>query len=724
MATVKYTYPQDLPYLNKALVADLQRAADETGISITVGATKTGHRERTKGGVKSRHSKYQAADIHTFTVDGKNYTGSRKPSNSKFKYYGDIFVAKLQSWGYVRNKENGNDKAVLWWFDSKSAGNHYNHIHVSNRTGRASNTVSKPETIILGAPSSNELQNQSISSLASPDNREYHTDEEYAQSNTVVSKYTDIRTQIANGIWQIVDVVVDPNVADRQLNDLSISNFQGSLFNFFNQLCQKPFVEFWGDTYGDKYTFIVRTPPFTRELYRSLPTITVSEKDVISDSLNFCNEAYSWYQFTPSANYIGVDEHLNLYMKAVFFSEYAEIWGSKPMSITSQYISYLKEDASVQIEKALDDFKYVINCHSYLPFTRLGSITINGDRRIKRGMRIFYEPTGEYYYVDSVSNKFSVIDGIIERVTTLNVSRGMVAKYVDNDIEDTFTPNYFNLINYDKDPKVREQRNDTEPNNAKDVNATLNHQVALFSLWSESFSPDEVYNKPKTGVYGDEYADTGFINYSGTEGDIMQQLGIGAGINSETGELYTTQADAQYNSLSFEEYQKNMANCEQIVQVAEKYKNLKFELVGHCSEYDKGWSADELWRLGYKRAKSVLEILCKMYYDLIINDSEISEVDVNRMVGEFRSRFKCTSEAAQNPRVDNSTLLGQKQNRRVEIYVEGFANEDNDRNQQPEQNMPLYGNWKVNRAVFLFFLRRQQFLENRPNTMHVEIYRD
>jgi hypothetical protein len=44
----------------------------------------------------------------------------------------DAFVAKLVAMGYTRNRENGNDKAVLW--QTNVGGNHFDHIHVSRNS--------------------------------------------------------------------------------------------------------------------------------------------------------------------------------------------------------------------------------------------------------------------------------------------------------------------------------------------------------------------------------------------------------------------------------------------------------------------------------------------------------------------------------------------------------------------------------------------------------------
>ena len=60
----------------------------------------------------------------------------------------------------------------------------------------------------------------------------------------------------------------------------------------------------------------------------------------------------------------------------------------------------------------------------YLPFTRKGTIQINGDRRIKVGTFIRLDATDELYYVTGVDNSLT-IGSNIDRVTTIQVERGM-----------------------------------------------------------------------------------------------------------------------------------------------------------------------------------------------------------------------------------------------------------------------------------------------------------
>ncbi|MFW6273090.1 MAG: hypothetical protein ACOC2U_04865, partial [bacterium] len=83
-----------------------------------------------------------------------------------------------------------------------------------------------------------------------------------------------------------------------------------------------------------------------------------------------------------------------------------------------------------------------------------GQITINGDRRIKRGTFVKLNKTNELFYVTQVSNTLSIGKGVIDRTTTINVERGMVIDYikgsnVDYDINGTLYTewiSYFDII--------------------------------------------------------------------------------------------------------------------------------------------------------------------------------------------------------------------------------------------------------------------------------------
>lgn len=272
-----------------------------------------------------------------------------------------------------------------------------------------------------------------------------------------------VTQRLAPGIWQIVKLLMDSSVNRRVLNDSSISMMTGSLQNWFNRVCQQPFVEFSGDTFGDQYFFFVRKPPFDLEgINRGLENykLSITDDEIISVDLTWNSQnIYSWYQFLPYTETLMM-ENLQMYMPAVFFPEYAAIWGSKDLTVRSQYVSDLdreygnysekdkkKQENDIKVRTCFADFKYMIDCNAYAPFVRNGTITLNGDRRIKRGTFIIM-PNNEVFYVDAVSNTLSIRENSYSRITTLTVSHGMFLPFINGKEHEGKMMSYFNLIDY------------------------------------------------------------------------------------------------------------------------------------------------------------------------------------------------------------------------------------------------------------------------------------
>ena len=123
--------------VTKALLDDIQKAADSVGIVATITTAKSGHNAHVKGSKRtSRHMKNVAVDVSILNGIGSGGASNSSNGNSEFRRLGNKLKNALVSMGYSWNRESGNDKAVLW--QTNIGGNHYNHLHISNRTGVSS----------------------------------------------------------------------------------------------------------------------------------------------------------------------------------------------------------------------------------------------------------------------------------------------------------------------------------------------------------------------------------------------------------------------------------------------------------------------------------------------------------------------------------------------------------------------------------------------------------
>lgn len=269
----------------------------------------------------------------------------------------------------------------------------------------------------------------------------------------------------SNGLWKIVKVIVDNSLDQRRLNNGELSNPEGPITALIKKICHQPFVEFWGDTVGDQFLFIARQFPFTKNLIRDYfnnnEVITINGSVVSDVSLNWDETYYSIYQLRPLEGLYGSSQFISgTVMPVVYFEEFANLFGLNRLFLDDPYLSYNSINGSKGStnlnnyrESLANDLRYIIESTIILPFTRKGSITIaGGDRRIKKGMWILFEPTNEIMYVKSVGNSLQVSQNNLSRVTTIQVERCMKYDYsvgVSENIIQGKPVNYFDVINFD-----------------------------------------------------------------------------------------------------------------------------------------------------------------------------------------------------------------------------------------------------------------------------------
>jgi LAS superfamily LD-carboxypeptidase LdcB len=127
--------------VNKPLLDDINAAAKSVGIVATITTAKTGHNRNVKGSKNvSRHMNGTGVDVAI--LDGVGSGGASNATNglAKFRELGFKLKDALVSMGYTWNTESGKDKAVLW--HTNIGGNHYNHLHISNRLQNSSSPPS------------------------------------------------------------------------------------------------------------------------------------------------------------------------------------------------------------------------------------------------------------------------------------------------------------------------------------------------------------------------------------------------------------------------------------------------------------------------------------------------------------------------------------------------------------------------------------------------------
>lgn len=310
--------------------------------------------------------------------------------------------------------------------------------------------------------------------------------------NSLFTSWSDKRTtgysvegqnsMSVNGIWQIVKCFVDSEIQTRVLVDSSIGNPNGTLMEYMNRVCQYPFVEFFMDTYINTIDIVIRQPPFNEKAIMSAFSnkeyITITPDNALSYNLSYDSRIYTWFQIHIQNNsLLGDKEQTGLaFVPIVYLNEYVELWGNRKLEVNDIYATLRtikgaqkEEDFSTMQAALLNDLIYVVESNAYLPFTRMGTIELNGDRRIKVGTFILNQATDEFFYVLNVSNSIVYTENGIDRRTTLQVERGMYVPILEGTatnsvkrLDNTFPtvqgkPSYFKIVNLDTLRKAAEE---------------------------------------------------------------------------------------------------------------------------------------------------------------------------------------------------------------------------------------------------------------------------
>lgn len=151
--------------------------------------------------------------------------------------------------------------------------------------------------------------------------------------------------------------------------------------------------------------------------------------DLFSFNLSWETEFYSWYRFDIPDSVLGTHEEFAAITPVIYFNEFMYHFGNHSKIFVNPYLPRSEDQSPGKVDKymkhLLRDLLYVIETHIYLPFTRKGTITINGDRKIKKGSFVKLNKTNELFYVEGVTNTAYLSKENCDRVTVLTVKRGM-----------------------------------------------------------------------------------------------------------------------------------------------------------------------------------------------------------------------------------------------------------------------------------------------------------
>lgn len=477
----------------------------------------------------------------------------------------------------------------------------------------------------------------------------------------------------AAGIWQIIKLQIDNEaVNDRTVLNHRLAVHSGSLISGMKMFADDLFVELFGDTYIDQYFLIARRPPFN---YASLVDYAILGFDyaikgdmVTSDNLDwYKGDVYSWYRINlPQITPTGTTMPYTVF-PVVYFREFCEIWGNKSLDVQSNYTPWnVATEDDVFSKQMIEDLKYLVQSHVYLPFTREGSITIKGgDRRFKRGTWVRYELTREIYYIDNVQQSVDARSG--DRFTMLRVSRGMVE---NNDAGNYILPLYFNIIDGINEVEDIIQKHPTENVNVEPIKTIL----------ELAFDSDE----------------SGFM-------DVNRQFKINVEGTSYDEQIFDT-------NLTHRKYLRKQSDdtIQMFVDELHEYNLTQITLTGNADEVDNNGDVNSRSRAKIT-GNEIIKIWNQKYPAQPFDESKIIILGngKNNLLGN---------------RSEANTLEQKKnvdyKNRRIDVVIY-----TKDTKPPPKTYQSFdFSKWKVNQGIFNFFKTRSQFRSSIEDFMNIGKY--
>lgn len=196
------------------------------------------------------------------------------------------------------------------------------------------------------------------------------------------------------------------------LNDVSLMNWQGSMWSFMKKVADEPFHEIFWEIEDNKPTLILRPTPFNKEDWDKLERFSINDADVVSDGVGKSDvETYSLFSVGMETAFSKDDISKTTGIIPLWNEEFAGKYGIKRLDEDTMYsVMADSEDADgvgeLLKQYQIDLYNWYIKNNSFYN----GSLIVRGDNRYKVGTRLLYQSEEDNitreYYIKSVSHTF------------------------------------------------------------------------------------------------------------------------------------------------------------------------------------------------------------------------------------------------------------------------------------------------------------------------------
>lgn len=256
-------------------------------------------------------------------------------------------------------------------------------------------------------------------------------------ANEIMTKlvYKYMNYQFGNGktLQQMLKLDFSSRPHEKLTDQNSFVNFQGSIYDFLKEILNEPWNQMFFEVYNGVPTFKIRETPFNPDNWRALPLHTITDADVVMESIGRNDvETYTLYSVGCTAYFSASDPNTRFDILPLWYPPYFKKYGLRRLQRFTSYVSLVDSDVNPQggVGDSAEQMKAyqqdLFNWNIMNPDFYSGTITVIGREDYKVGDRLLYSSTESgreiEFFIEGVSHEFVNYEYWI---THLEVTRGL-----------------------------------------------------------------------------------------------------------------------------------------------------------------------------------------------------------------------------------------------------------------------------------------------------------
>lgn len=349
----------------------------------------------------------------------------------------------------------------------------------------------------------------------------------------LVYKYMNYEFKNGQTLKSMTNLHLSSRPGETLFDDQGFVNYQGSMQSFLKEIANEPWNQIYWEFYGDgQSTFVLRETPFNQSTWNALPMHTVTDEEVVADSIGRSDiETYAFYTVGLSSYFSTFDISKSTGVLPYWYEPYHKKFGVRRLHRLTGYAMYGATEDEENAANALKAYQRdLFNWNIHNPNFYNGFLTVIGQHEYKIGDRLLYKSVEDErdieFFIESVSHDFTNYG---TWTTKLGLTRGLPdsGKGRFNAPWGSYTEYSGGALGAPILGDAEETGNNFTPVIIPGINATFSPEVSSILNYAKSFIGKTKYvwggGRTESDIKNGYFDCSGFVNH------VFKQHGINLG---------------------------------------------------------------------------------------------------------------------------------------------------------------------------------------------------